>query len=97
MQTINLNKLDLQDQQLAIDLGCGLGRHMHAMYFHRRCTAVGLDLGHEDVTATREGFKNTPDLEPQVGAPRHYVLSVGTPRNYPFLIISLTDLFAPKS
>jgi SAM-dependent methyltransferase len=84
MQTINLDKLDLQDHQLAIDLGCGLGRHMHAMYFHRRCIAVGIDLGLEDIKATREGFKNAPDLEPQIGAPRHYVLSAGDATQLPF-------------
>ena len=44
MQTINLDRLDLQDGHTLLDLGCGHGRHTHAAYFHKRCQAVGLDL-----------------------------------------------------
>ena len=60
-----------------LDLGCGHGRHTHAAYFHRRCQAVGLDLGFEDVKITRAGFEANPDLQPANRAARRFDLSVG--------------------
>ena len=84
MQTINLDRLDLQDGHALLDLGCGHGRHTHAAYFHKRCQAVGLDLGFEDVKITRAGFEANPDLQPQTGATRRYDLSVGDALNLPF-------------
>ena len=84
MQTINLDKLDLQDGHALLDLGCGHGRHTHAAYFHKRCQAVGLDLGFDDVKITQAGFAANPDLEPQTGTPRRYDLMVGDALNLPF-------------
>ncbi len=84
MQTVNLEHLDLQDGHAILDLGCGRGRHTHAAYFHKRCTALGLDLGFEDVQRTRAGFLAHPDLEPQIGAPRRYGLTVGDALALPF-------------
>ena len=84
MQTINLDRLDLQDGHTLLDLGCGHGRHTHAAYFHKRCQAVGLDLGFDDVKITRAGFEANPDLEPQTGAARRYDLMVGDALNLPF-------------
>lgn len=84
MQTINLDWLALEDGHTILDLGCGLGRHTHAAYFHKRCTSIGLDLGADDVKATRDGFLAHPDLEPQTGAPRQYGLTVGDALRLPF-------------
>jgi SAM-dependent methyltransferase len=84
MQTINLDRLTLEDGHVFLDLGCGHGRHTHAAYFHKRCHTVGLDLGFEDVCVTRDGFHAHPDLAPQVGAPRRYDLMVGDALRLPF-------------
>ena len=85
MQTINLDRLDLQDGHALLDLGCGHGYvHPAAAYFHKRCQAVGLDIGFEDVKITRAGFEAHPDLQPQTGATRRYDLSVGDALNLPF-------------
>ena len=84
MQTINFDRLGLEDGHIILDLGCGQGRHTHAAYFYKRCTALGLDIGFEDVAHTAEGFAAYPDLAPQIGAPRRYGLMVGDALALPF-------------
>lgn len=82
MQTIDLNVLGLKDGQRALDLGCGAGRHVHAMYYHAECHVVGIDLGFEDVRRTREGFGTCPDMDPETK--RAFSLSVGNALSLPF-------------
>ena len=82
MQTIDLNVLGLKDGQRALDLGCGAGRHVHAMYYHSQCHVVGLDLGFEDVRRTRDGFSKCPDLDPDTK--RSFSLTVGNALSLPF-------------
>ena len=82
MQTIDFNTLGLKDGQRALDLGCGAGRHVHAMYYAAKCHVVGIDLGFEDVKRTRAGFDQIPDMEPD--SKRFYSLSVGNALALPF-------------
>lgn len=82
MQTINFNKLELKDGERVLDLGCGEGRHVHAMYHHAVCHVVGLDLAFDDVKKTRDGFEHCPDMDPAAG--RQCTLSVGNALSLPF-------------
>ena len=82
MQTNDLNILALKDGERALDLGCGQGRYVHAMYHHAVCHVVGLDLGFDDVKQTREGFKACPDMDPDTK--REYSLTVGNALTLPF-------------
>mgnify|MGYP000055948879 FL=1 len=82
MQTIDFNTLGLKDGQRVLDLGCGRGRHVHAMYYAAQCHVVGLDLGFEDVKATRAGFEQYPDTDPETK--RAFSLTVGDALHLPF-------------
>lgn len=82
MRTVDLNTLGLKDGQRVLDLGCGEGRHVHAMYHHAVCHVVGLDLAFEDVKKTRDGFADCPDMDPDTK--RSYSLSVGNALSLPF-------------
>lgn len=82
MLTVDLSALDLQDGDTALDLGCGRGRHLHAMYHAARIHAVGIDLGFDDVARTRDGFDAYPDA--QEDSAKTYTLSVGNALSLPF-------------
>jgi ubiquinone/menaquinone biosynthesis C-methylase UbiE len=84
MQTIRLDLLGLTDGDVALDLGCGLGRHSHAMYFHKACRTVGLDLGFDDVLATLKGFEAYPNMADETPAHHRFDLTVGNALQLPF-------------
>ncbi len=63
MRTIEIERLDISDGDVVLDLGCGEGRHLHALYFAKRLHAVGVDLGFEDLCKARRGLELNPDLE----------------------------------
>ncbi len=83
MQTIKLNQFALEDGMVALDLGCGRGRHTHALYYHGALHAVGLDLGFADVLETRKGFEQAPDLSAHA-VQRRFDLLVGDALQLPF-------------
>lgn len=58
MQTIDFNALTLRDGHSLLDIGCGRGRHCHAAYMHGDTRVIGLDLGFDDVQATRNGWRD---------------------------------------
>jgi len=82
MQTIRLNLLKLEDGARLLDLGCGAGRHMHAVYYGARCHVVGVDLNLDDLIRARDGFGALPDMELQSG--RAFSLARGSALALPF-------------
>jgi SAM-dependent methyltransferase len=56
MLTIDLERLGLPPGSRVLDLGCGRGRHTHALAALGRVVVVGLDQNREDLEAAREGF-----------------------------------------
>lgn len=82
MRTVDLDSLPLRDGDVALDLGCGQGRHMHALYYARRLHAVGIDLSLDDLKETRKGFGTIPDMEPNSG--RTFSLAKASALQLPF-------------
>jgi len=82
MHTVDLKRLRLEPGARALDLGCGQGRHVHALYYGARMHVVGVDLSFDDVVKAREGFEHAPDMN----APpeRGFSLSVGNALKLPF-------------
>lgn len=84
MLTVRLEDIDLQDGQRVLDLGCGRGRHMHALYWHETpLNVVGLDLSHGEVKAALDGFFDLPPPEPASDR-RSAVVLAGDAARLPF-------------
>ena len=49
MVTINLNKIKIKPGFKILDIGCGPGRHVSALYSHENVTVIGADLSHDDL------------------------------------------------
>lgn len=83
MLTIDFKRLDLRDGDRVLDLGCGRGRHTHALYWHDAPVhVIGLDLSEADVMATLKSFA---DLPPPDDSPlRIGTLAAGNAQRLPF-------------
>lgn len=67
MQTVDVDRLDLSAGDWVLDLGCGEGRHLHALHWTNLVHAVGLDLNRDSLRTAREGFD---EIEENGGEPR---------------------------
>lgn len=94
MQTIDVNMLGLKDGDCALDLGCGEGRHLHAMYYHANCHVVGVDINVGNLGKTRAGFATFPDLNPHTE--RAFSLSAGTALALPFADASFDKIICSE-
>jgi len=73
MLTVELDTLGLEVGAAVLDLGCGRGRHMHALQARTDLRIVGVDLSLADLEAARAGL--TSDTA---------ALCVGDTRHLPF-------------
>ena len=81
LQTINFDKLRLQDQDRILDLGCGEGRHAITAYMLKNVESVGIDLSHHDLQTTQERFGEFYDPD---AADKSLVISVANGNHLPF-------------
>ncbi len=81
MQTVDLKSLRLEDGARVLDLGCGEGRHMHAVYFERAVEIFGIDLSTDDMAKAWSGFESHPDLS---GREAHFGFAAADALGLPF-------------
>lgn len=77
MLTLSLDALGLRDGARVLDLGCGRGRHLHALAVREGVFAVGADLSLADMAEARRAWR---ELLP--GAP--LTLSLADAHRLPF-------------
>ena len=82
MLTVDLEKLNIQDGSTILDLGCGKGRHLHRLYYYRKCHVVGLDLSINELKTTYQGFEKYPDINEE--EERRFDLMAGDALHLPF-------------
>lgn len=81
MLTIDLKSLQLEGGHRVLDLGCGDGRHLHALFYSEHLTAVGIDLSVKDLLKAREFF----DQYPVMGAlDQRWYIAAADARHLPF-------------
>ena len=82
MLTIDLDKINIKDEQVILDLGCGKGRHIHKLYYYKKCHVIGLDLSYDDLQITYHGFEKYPDITGD--SKRQFNLMAGDAHKLPF-------------
>ena len=53
MQTIKFDKLDLNEDDFLLDMGCGEGRHTIGAYIHKPINSFGFDLSYKDLQVAK--------------------------------------------
>ena len=62
MQTIKFNKLDLNEDDLLLDMGCGEGRHTIGAYIEMPVNSFGFDLSYEDLKVAKDRLTGIQSL-----------------------------------
>ncbi|MBT4159748.1 MAG: class I SAM-dependent methyltransferase [Gammaproteobacteria bacterium] len=81
LQTVDFDRLRLNDSERILDLGCGEGRHAISAYMVNHLDAVGVDLSADDLKTTRERFGEF--VEPE-NENKSLVISVANAEKLPF-------------
>ena len=63
MLTVRLSELGLRPGAIALDVGCGQGRHTHALAALDGVRVVGVDLSLADVNSAQAGLRLLPNAE----------------------------------
>ena len=69
MITIDFRRIEVEDGFRILDMGCGAGRHVGAIYERYRATVIGADRNHPDLMAAvkrlalHDGFATHKDVE----------------------------------
>jgi SAM-dependent methyltransferase len=81
LQTIDFERMKLQDGERLLDLGCGEGRHAISAYMFHELDAVGIDLSFKDLNTTRERYA---EFLEQDNDNKSLVISVANGEHLPF-------------
>ena len=67
MLTIELDRLALKPGAKVLDVGCGEGRHVQHTLRYPKVTAVGLDLGEQEVRVTSQRLDEMRAIDFEMG------------------------------
>lgn len=67
MLTIELERLELAPGAKVLDVGCGEGRHIQHTLRYPGVTSIGLDLGEDEVRATKQRMREMREIEFELG------------------------------
>ncbi|MFP6664775.1 MAG: methyltransferase domain-containing protein [Deltaproteobacteria bacterium] len=67
MLTIELERLHLSPGAKVLDVGCGEGRHIQHTLRYPGVMAIGLDLGEDEVRATRKRLQEMQEIDFEMG------------------------------
>lgn len=67
MLTVEFERLGLEPGARVLDVGCGGGRHLRETRRHRGITAIGIDLGKQEVVDTRNALSEMDELDFELG------------------------------
>lgn len=81
MQTIKVDKLNLSAGDWVLDVGCGEGRHLHAVYWNKLVNVVGVDINRQSLETAREGLQEFDSNHEPTG---NWYLQEGNIHSLPF-------------